>query len=120
MGCGPMYRINGFATGSWGPDRVDYSYGIQLSHQSVASFIEDLRSVWRNVASVSHGNALLVFRFGAINDRVVDPRYIIKASLCDTPWRLMTVVDAGTASHGKRQADNFVQKPRKPLVEFDA
>jgi hypothetical protein len=123
----PYYGLRTYVSDQWlrhwflgGPDTVDYSYGVQLSHQSISSFVEDLRSVWRNVASVSHPKALLVFRFGAINDRLVDPRRIISASLCDTPWRLMTIVDAGTARHGKRQADNFVRKPKNPVVEFDA
>jgi hypothetical protein len=123
----PYYGLRTYISDQWirnwflgGPDTVDYSYGVQLSHQSVSSFVEDLRRVWRNVASVSHRKARLVFRFGAINDRSVDPRYIIRASLRDTPWRLMTLVDAGTARLGKRQSDSFVQRPRDPLVEFDA
>jgi hypothetical protein len=123
----PYYGLRSYVSDQWlrhwflgGPDRVDYGYGVQVSHRSVSTFVEDLRSVWRNVASVSHRNALLVFRFGAINDRAIDPRCIIRASLRDTPWRLTTVVNAGTASHGKRQADNFVQNPRRPLIEFDA
>jgi hypothetical protein len=112
-----------------GLDKVDYSYGVQLSHQGVSRFVDDLRAVWRNVAAVSHDEGQMIFRFGAINDRLIDPREIIsghgprtavKASLQDTPWRLTTIVNAGTARRGKRQADNFVLQPRSPLVEFDA
>jgi hypothetical protein len=103
-----------------GSDQVDYSYGLQLSHHGISGFVDDLRTVWRNVAAVSHRGARLIFRFGAINDRLVEPRAIIKSSLEGTPWRLITTVNAGTARHGKRQADNFVLQPRTPLLEFDA
>jgi hypothetical protein len=103
-----------------GPDHVDYSYGAQLSHQGLSKFVDDLRAVWRNVARISHKEARLIFRFGAINDRILDPREIIATSLDETAWRLNTVCDAGTARQGKRQADSFVVRPRRPLVEFDA
>jgi hypothetical protein len=103
-----------------GSEEVDYNYGVQLSHRSVSAFVDDLRTVWSNVARVSQRGAQLIFRFGAINDRMLEPREIIKSSLQDTPWRLSTIVNAGTARHGKRQADNFVPQPKKPLVEFDA
>jgi len=123
----PYYGLRTYVSDQWlrnwflgGPDKVDYSYGVQLSHQSVSEFIGDLRKVWTNVAAVSRGNAHLVFRFGAINDRLVDPGKIIRNSLQDTPWRLTTIVNAGTARQGKRQADNFVHRPKRPLVEFDA
>jgi hypothetical protein len=123
----PYYGLRTYVSDQWlrnwflgGPDKVDYSYGVQLSHQSVSEFTNDLRQVWTNVAAVSDRHAHLVFRFGAINDRSVDPRKIISRSLQDTPWRLATIVNAGTARYGKRQADNFVNNPRKPLAEFDA
>jgi hypothetical protein len=123
----PYYGLRTYVSDQWlrnwflgGPDRVDYGYGVQLSHRSVSGFVADLRTVWRNVAAVSHRDARLIFRFGAINDRLVDPREMIRASLMDTPWRLTTIVNAGTARHGKRQADNFVLQPKTPLVEFDA
>jgi hypothetical protein len=103
-----------------GPAYVDYSYGVQLSHRSLDVFIADLNKVWRNVADVSDDRARLVFRFGAINDRLVDPRDVIHQSLQDTPWRLRTIVDAGTARLGKRQSDTFMRRPEAPIVEFDA
>jgi hypothetical protein len=103
-----------------GPPHVDYSYGIQLTHSSLELFIADLKKVWQNVADVSDDRARLVFRFGAINDRLLDPRDVIYQSLQDTPWRLRTIVDAGTARLGKRQSDTFVRYPGAPIVEFDA
>jgi DNA methylase len=123
----PYYGLRTYVSDQWlrnwflgGPDQVDYSYGVQLSHQSISAFVDDLRTAWSNVAAVSQRGAQLIFRFGAINDRVVEPREIIKSSLEGTPWRLRTIVNAGTARHGKRQADNFFVRPRSPLVEFDA
>lgn len=123
----PYYGLRTYVSDQWlrnwflgGSEKVDYAYGRQLSHRSVTEFAGDLRKVWLNVADVSHIDARLVFRFGAINDRSVDPIEIIKASLRETPWRLATIVNAGTARHGKRQADSFVHQAKKPLVEFDA
>jgi hypothetical protein len=123
----PYYGLRTYVADQWlrnwflgGSEHVDYSYGVQLSHHSIAAFVDDLRTVWNNAARISERGARLIFRFGAINDRMVEPRKIIKSSLEDTPWRLNTIVSAGTARHGKRQADNFVLQPRSPLVEFDA
>ena len=103
-----------------GPAHVDYSHGIQLTPRSPELFTADLKKVWQNVADVSDDRARLVFRFGAINDRLLDPRDVIYHSLQDTPWRLSTIVDAGTARLGKRQSDTFVRRPEAPIVEFDA
>jgi hypothetical protein len=103
-----------------GPPHVDYSHGVQLTHRSLELFTADLKKVWQNVADVSDDRARLVFRFGAINNRLLDPRDVIQQSLKDTPWRLKTIVDAGTARLGKRQSDTFVRRPEAPIVEFDA
>ncbi len=103
-----------------GPEHVDYSYGTQLTHRGLDLFIADLKNVWRNVADVSDDRARLVFRFGAINYRALDPCEVIRQSLQDTPWQLRTIVDAGTARLGKRQSDTFVCRPHAPLIEFDA
>jgi hypothetical protein len=123
----PYYGMRTYLPDQWlrnwflgGEDKVDYSYGTQLSHRGTLQFVDDLRRVWLNVAAVSQKEAKLIFRFGAINDRSVNPTNIIKASLKETPWRLTTILDAGTSRQGKRQADSFVREARKPLVEFDA
>jgi hypothetical protein len=82
--------------------------------------VNDLRQVWDNVAKVSCTDARLVFGFGAINDRRVDPRAIIRSSLEGTPWRLTNIVDAGTARQGKGQAESFGGTAKRPITEFDA
>ena len=123
----PYYGLRTYVADQWlrnwflgGPAHVDYGYGIQLSHRSLEQFIADLRKVWRNAAEVSDRRARLVFRFGAINDRVLDPRDVIIQSVKDTPWQLKTVVNAGTARLGKRQSDTFVHGAGAPIVELDA
>jgi hypothetical protein len=121
------YGLRTYVSDQWlrnwflgGPEHVDYSYGVQLTHRSLSLFIADLKKVWQNVAAVSDDRARLVFRFGAINDRLLDPRDVIYQSLQETPWRLRTIVDAGTARLGKRQSDTFVHSPEAPIIEFDA
>jgi hypothetical protein len=123
----PYYGLKTYIPDQWlrnwflgGPEEVDYRYGIQLSHRSVSAFVDDLCTVWKNVAAVCHKDARLIFRFGAINDRCVDPREIMKASLRNAPWELVTIVNAGTARGGKRQADSFNYEPTKPIAEYDA
>jgi len=123
----PYYGLRTYVADQWlrnwflgGLAHVDYSYGVQLTHRGLDPFIADLRKVWRNIAEVSANRARLVFRFGAINDRRLDPRDVIYQSLKDTPWRLRTIVDAGTARQGKRQSETFVRSPEAPIVEFDA
>lgn len=123
----PYYGLRTYVADQWlrhwllgGPDKVDYRYGLQLSHRSVSEFIGDLQLVWSNVAEVSANRARLVFRFGAINDRFLDPCDIIHESLRNTPWQLKTIVNAGTAQRGKRQSETFVRRQREPIVEFDA
>jgi hypothetical protein len=123
----PYYGLRTYVADQWlrnwfvgGADHVDYSYGVQLTHRSISGFVSDLQRVWLNTAVVSHKNARLIFRFGAINDRSVDPREIIKASLRETPWRLATLVNAGTAQYGRRQSVTFGRVSKKPIVEFDA
>lgn len=123
----PYYGLRTYVPDQWlrdwflgGPERVDYSYGVQLSHRSTTAFVKDLQTVWRNVATISHKRARLIFRFGAINDRLLDPADVIKASLEDTPWRLVTISNAGTAYGGRRQADSFDSYRSKPVTELDA
>jgi hypothetical protein len=123
----PYYGMRTYVADQWlrnwflgGEDHVNYSYGVQISHRGIDEFIDDLRSVWLNVAAVSNRNAQLIFRFGAINDRLADPREIIFSSLKETPWSIVTIVDAGTSRNGKRQADFFEPGAKNPIRELDA
>jgi hypothetical protein len=61
----------------------------------------------------------MVIRFGGISDRRANPLDITKTSLTGSQWRIQTILQAGTASAGKRQADAFLRKQSKPLAEYD-
>lgn len=123
----PYYGLRTYVPDQWlrswflgGPSAVDYSYGTQVSHRSKQAFIADLRGVWTNLAGLVSSGATLVVRFGAINDRNVDPQALLTASLDDTPWCLQTVEPAGTAAAGKRQAASFTRAPSRAVAEIDA
>lgn len=123
----PYYGLRTYVQDQWlrawflgGPATVDYSYGTQISHRSVELFTADLRRVWSNVAVCANPRAKLVVRFGAINDRKVDPAALLKSSLAETPWRLRTIRQAGSAHSGKRQADAFIRRRSRAIGEIDA
>lgn len=121
----PYYGMRTYIPDQWlrwwflgGPETVDYSNAGQLSHSSQSVFCDGLRSVWDNCASVATPDCRLVVRFGAINDRQVNPKEIIGESFAGSRWRITTLRKAGTASEGKRQADHFVLS-RRAIEEYD-
>lgn len=121
----PYYGMRTYIPDQWlrwwflgGPDTVDYSNAHQLAHTSQAVFKDGLRQVWTNCAGVAKPGCRLVVRFGAINDRKIDPAQLIKGSFEGSPWRLLTLRTAGSASAGKRQADTFVAST-DPIEEYD-
>jgi hypothetical protein len=123
----PYYGLRTYVPDQWlrawfvgGPPAVDYSYGVQLSHRSRQAFVADLRKVWTNIATLATRGATMIVRFGAINDRKLDPRAILEETLTDTPWRLRTIEPAGTAAEGKRQASSFNRMPSRAVAEIDA
>lgn len=123
----PYYGLKTYLPDQWlrnwflgGAAEVDYSSSGQLSHNSLADFEADLRKVWNNAGLVSAQGARLVIRFGAIRDRKIrNPTDVIKRSLKQTPWRIVTARNAGTASSGKRQAITFQEQSEDALMEFD-
>ncbi len=122
----PYYGMRTYIPDQWlrnwfvgGPDIVDYTTRDQVVHSSPDEFTEDLRMVWRNSYVVCSDDAKMVIRFGGITDRSADPLSLIKASLIDSGWRIMTLREAGTAMKGKRQADTFLRNRSKPLLEYD-
>lgn len=123
----PYYGLRTYQPDQWlrqwflgGPARTSYDVGPQLSHRSQDAFVKDLRSVWENVAALTTDDARLIVRFGAINDRPVDPMEILETSLERTPWRLHRTVSAGTAARGRRQAVSFSSAPKAAaLPEYD-
>jgi hypothetical protein len=85
----------------------------------VDAFVEDLRVVWANTATVATEDAALVVRFGGITDRSADPRELVKESFVGSGWRIQTIKNAGSASEGRRQADAFLRSRSSPLEEYD-
>lgn len=102
-----------------GSETVDYTNRNQVVHSSPEAFAASLKQVWRNVGKVSSPDARLVIRFGGIADRRADPLSILKSSLTDSGWRITTIMEAGSATVGKRQADAFLRMKSKPMDEFD-
>jgi hypothetical protein len=92
--------------------------GGRLTHFSKERFAAGLKQVWTNCAAVAKPGCRLIIRFGAINDRNLDARELLKNSLAETPWKILTCHNAGTASHGKRQADAFVPTA-EAIQEYD-
>ena len=122
----PYYGMRTYVADQWlrhwflgGPDAVDYQHGRQIRHQSQESFADDLRKVWRNAARACATDARLVIRFGGIADRAIEPLDVVKASLRNSGWRIATLRPAGTANAGKRQAETFLARSSKPLIEYD-
>ena len=122
----PYYGMRTYIPDQWlrnwflgGSPLVDYTNENQIGHSSLEEFAWDLCKVWENAARACVPDAKMVVRFGGIADRRVDCLALAKTSLRKSPWRLMTVCAAGTADQGKRQADAFLRKRNKPLVEFD-
>jgi hypothetical protein len=118
----PYYGMRTYIPDQWlrrwfvgGPSEVDYSNDRQLCHGSQECFASGMRAVWKNCASFAKPNCRLVIRFGAINDRKVDALELVKQSLKDSHWKVLTTREAGTASAGRRQADHFV--PAKTAIE---
>ena len=121
----PYYGMRTYIPDQWlrqwfigGKPEVDYTNTDQLSHGSQEIFRDGLQRVWNNCATVARTGSRMVIRFGAINDRRVDALGLIKDSLRDTPWKLLTCRSAGTASTGKRQADHFAPA-NAPIKEYD-
>lgn len=121
----PYYGMRTYIPDQWlrnwfvgGPAHVDYSNEGQLPHSSKEEFSEALKKVWQNCANASKRGCRMVIRFGAINDRKVDPIEILKESLAKTRWRITARYDAGTASEGRRQANHFVSTD-DAIAEYD-
>lgn len=122
----PYYGMNTYIPDQWlrswflgGPDQVDYTSKRQVTHSSPESFIRDLHKIWNNISKACASDAKMIIRFGGISGRHANPLELVKMSLQESAWRLSTVHSAGTAHRGKRQADSFLRKKSKPIVEFD-
>ena len=124
----PYYGMRTYFPDHWlrnwfvgGPSDVCYTDATQLSHAGDESFIQDLASVWSSVAKRCQPNARLICRFGAIPSAKKDPRQLLRASLAlaDCGWTVTTIKNAGAATRGKRQSDQFSEGRSTPIDEID-
>ncbi len=122
----PYFGMKTYVSDHWlrnwflgGPPYVDYASDPQLGRPSLPAFIEGLREVWTRVSQVCEPGALLVVRFGAIPSYEVDPIEVLRASLSGTPWKERRLCDAGSASNGRRQADQFQFVRSRATLEVD-
>jgi hypothetical protein len=122
----PYYGMRTYIPDQWlrhwflgGSEVVNYSSDEQLEHASPQHFVSQLARVWENAAQICRGGARLVIRFGGISDRKAPPLDLMKRSLHDRSWRVLTIRPAGTATSGKRQADAFLVKRSSPIQEHD-
>ena len=122
----PYYGLRTYRPDQWlrewflgGSDTVCYTAEAQVGHRSPEAFAADLSVVWTRLAQHVAPDARLVIRFGAINDRPVDPASIIRASIMLTPWRVVHMRKAGLASSGRRQAISFSGMIPPAVEELD-
>ena len=122
----PYYGMRTYLPDQWlrlwfvgGSANVDYSMNGQIEHTSPGIFANQLKQVWQNTGSLCKSGARLIIRFGAINDRKVEPLPILKESLKDTGWRIQTRKSAGYASEGRRQALHISKASKRALEEYD-
>lgn len=121
----PYYGMRTYTPDQWlrlwflgGPAEPSYADTEQLTHASPEAFADDLSSVWKNLANRASDGCRLVVRFGAINDRRLDPVELFRSSLRHSGWRITTVHAAGRPPRGRRQAEHF-GTTSELLDEFD-
>jgi len=123
----PYYGMRTYIPDQWlrnwfvgGPATVQYEApAMEMNHASPVAFADDLRKVWKGLAEHASRNARLAIRFGGISDRNVDTVQLLKLSLAESGWRLQTIVPAGDAETGRRQARQFLKDRTAPKAEHD-
>ena len=121
----PYYGMRTYSPDQWlrlwflgRPTRPSYAESEQLTHASPEAFAEDLKTVWKNLARRAADDCTLVVRFGAINDRKLDPVDLLRTSFRESEWRIATVHTAGRPPRGRRQSEHF-GTTSEVLDEFD-
>ncbi|MCD6495417.1 DNA modification methylase [Candidatus Bipolaricaulota bacterium] len=101
-------------------DSVNYVQDGQLAHRT-DQFIEELAIVWRAVATRCMPGARLIVRFGCLPSIPVDARDMLRTSLklSKVRWRIYRWADAGSASNGKRQSEQFGSTTGTAAQEVD-
>jgi hypothetical protein len=123
----PYYGMRTYLPDQWlrlwflgGPDYVEYRQpDAQLEHTGAAHFSAEMARVWKNVAKRSSSDARLIIRFGGIHDRDADPMDVLRDSLADSGWVMVTTRRVPDADSGRRQVCQFQASPRKSIAEHD-
>src|SRR5262249_11467719 len=104
-----------------GPPFVEYARQDQITSQEQEKFTNDLAEVWKESARVCRPRARLVARVGALPSYSSDPAALIKESIrrADSGWTAQTIVPAGSAPDGRRQADQFRARQTDSIAEID-
>jgi hypothetical protein len=104
-----------------GKDNVDYNQTGQLTH-STERFTVELATVWKAISQHCIPGARLVVRFGYLPSKPVNARDILASSfkMADVGWRAYRWMDAGSASNGKRQSEQFGSTTGSATKELDA
>jgi hypothetical protein len=123
----PYYGMRTYLPDQWlrhwflgAPDYVEYRQpGAQLEHTGAARFSSEIARVWKNVAQISATSARLIIRFGGIHDRDAEPMDVLRGSLANSGWVIVTTKRVPDADMGRRQVRQFQTTPRKSIAEHD-
>lgn len=117
----PYFGMRSYNPDQWlrnwflgGPPDVDYDQSGQLSHHSADEFVENLAATWRRMSRISLPGCHLIVRFGALPSVRRNPAQLLRRSIesADCGWMVRRIIRAGRASHGKRQACQFIDTGR--------
>jgi len=123
----PYYGMRTYLPDQWlrlwflgGPDHVEYRQPRgQLAHTGAKHFSKEMNRVWNNVAGRTMKNARLIIRYGGIHDREANPMDVLKASLVDSGWKMVTAKAVPDSDSGRRQVRQFQAEPKKAITEYD-
>lgn len=103
-----------------GPDYVEYRQPVgQLEHSGADHFAAEMGRVWKNVASHTTKGARLIIRYGGIHDRDAEPMDVLKKSLVESGWKMVTVKAVPDSDSGRRQVRQFQANPKTAIIEHD-
>jgi hypothetical protein len=122
----PYFGMNTYIQDQWlrnwfvgGEPKVNYSNSKQIRTEDPQEFALELHKVWRNIGLISAPGARMVIRFGSLNTRKGHPKEIIASSFRQSDWRIQTIITAGAASKGRRQASYFASSVSEAKEEID-
>lgn len=123
----PYYGMRTYLPDQWlrlwflgGPDYVEYRQPEgQLEHSGADHFAGEMGLVWKNVANHTAKDARLIIRYGGIHDRDAEPMDVLKASLVNSGWKMVTAKAVPDSDSGRRQVHQFQAEPKKAITEYD-